>query len=407
MAKLRLGVVGLGQRGYSVTKNTLLPLSDDMEVIGVCDLYEDRVEKMQKAVEEELGYTPKGTRDFNELFDMGLDAVYIACAWEDHIKIACAAMEKGVYVGLEVGGAYSVEDCWRLVDSYEKTRVPVFMVENCCYGKKELMTKNMAEQGFFGEVVAVEGAYSHDLRSEIANGKEMRHYRLRNYINRNCDNYPTHALVPLGKILKINDGNRIVSLTSTASCAKGLSEYIKKNFAADHELQGQRFNQGDVITTVIKCAGGETITLRLDTTLPRVYSRGYTVHGTNAAFFEDNYMIIEDGNEEQMKLEWEPKALWGNAEQYEEKWLHPLWRDYEAKGGHGGMDHLVFSAFIEYATARKEPPVDVYDAATYMAVTALSEESIAKGSAPVYMPDFTTGAWTHREKPADDSKYAL
>ncbi len=279
------------------------------------------------------------------------------------------------------------------------------MLENCCYGKRELMTKVMAERGFLGEIVHCEGSYSHDLREEVASGEEKRHYRLRNYIARNCDNYPTHALVPLGKLLKINEGNRIVSLTSTASCAKGLAEYIKKKYPEDHPLQSAQFNQGDVITTVIKCANGETITLRLDTTLPRAYSRNYTVHGTKAAYFEDTDMVYED-NEACHKEEWNAKALWGNAEKYEEEYLHPLWRGYDASGGHGGMDWLVFSAFVEYAANGWEPPVDVYDTATYMAVTVLSAESIAQGSAPVAMPDFTTGNW-YRKKEKKDSIYAL
>lgn len=405
MEKLKLGIVGLGQRGYNVTNGELMRMTDDLEIVGVCDSYADRVERMQDLVEQKAGYRPKGTQDFNELLDMGIEAVYIACAWEDHIKLACAAMEKGIYVGLEVGGAYSIKDCWRLIDTYEKTKVPVFFLENCCYGKMELMTKHMTEKGFFGDVVHCEGSYSHDLRSEIADGEEIRHYRLRNYMTRNCDNYPTHALVPLGKLLKINDGNRIVSLTSTASCAKGLHQYIVDKKGADHKFAKVEFNQGDVVTTVIKCANGETITIRLDTTLPRAYSRNYTVHGTKAAYFEDTDMVFEDGKHNEN--EWDAKKLWNNASEYEEEYLHPLWRGYDASGGHGGMDFLLFSAFVEYARLGKEPPIDAYDAAVYMAVTALSEESIAKGSAPVYMPDFTTGKWCDRKKPEDDSKYVL
>ncbi len=402
---LKLGVVGLGGRGYGIISLELMRMTEKIEVVAVCDVYEDRNERAAKLIFEKTGKRPATTTDYNELLDMDIEAVYIACAWEDHINVACAAMEKGIYVGLEVGGAYSIEDCWRLVRTYERTKVPCMMLENCCYGKAELMTKYMAEKGFFGEVVHCEGSYSHDLRSEVATGKEKRHYRLRNYISRNCDNYPTHALVPLGKILKINDGNRIVSLTSTASCAKGLHEYIVNKYEPDHELYNQEFKQADVVTTVIKCAHGETITLRLDTTLPRAYSRNYTVHGTKGAYFEDTNSIFEDGKHN--NAEWNGRILWDNAKEYEEEYLHPLWRGYDASGGHGGMDYLVFSAFAEYAKKFAEPPIDVYDTATYMAVSALSEESIAKGSAPVVMPDFTTGRWYNRNKEPDDSKYAL
>ncbi len=402
--KLKLGIVGCGARANNVVKSELFRLLDQIEIVALCDLYEKRVQNFQEAILEKTGYSPKGTTDYNELLDMGVDAVYIACAWEDHINVAVQAMKKGVYVGMEVGGAYSIEDCWRLINTYEETKVPVFLLENCCYGKKELMTLNMARQGFFGDIVHVDGAYCHDLRGELLYGKDRDHYRYYNYIKRNCENYPTHALVPLGKVLKIGDGNRIVSLTSTASCAKGLHKFALEKFGPDDERSKIEYKQGDVITTVMKCANGETIRLTLDTSLPRAYSRGYTIHGTSAAFFEDTNMIFED---KKHKHAWSAEEFWGNAKEYEEEYLHPLWRGYDASGGHGGMDYLLFSAFVEFAKAKAEPPIDAYDTATYMAVTALSEESISKGSAPVYMPDFTTGRWYKKPDRTFKSKYDL
>ena len=265
------------------------------------------------------------------------------------------------------------------------------------------MTLNMAQQGVFGQISHCSGGYCHDLRNEIADGEEKRHYRLRNYINRNCDNYPTHALVPLGKVLRINDGNRIVSLISMASCAQGLHAYCVEEKGPDHKLSNIEFKQGDVVTTILKCANGQTITLTLDTTLPRTYSRDYTIHGTKAAFFEqlDGFFFDSEHRGLENKSE-----IQGNMEKYEEQYLHPLWRGYDASGGHGGMDYLVLRAFIESAKAGVEPPVDVYDTATYMSVTALSERSIAEGCTLQSMPDFTEGRWQNRE-PAPKSKYAL
>jgi hypothetical protein len=137
-------------------------------------------------------------------------------------------MKAGKYVGVEVGGAYSVDDCWRLVRTYEETGVPCMLMENCCYGRQELLVLNMVKQGLFGDIVHCQGGYRHDLREEITNGRENRHYRLRNYMNRNCENYPTHELGPIAKILGINRGNRMVSLVSMSSQAKGLHEYIQK-----------------------------------------------------------------------------------------------------------------------------------------------------------------------------------
>ncbi len=404
--KLKIGLVGLGARGYGILRSQLLSMTDRIDIVGVCDLYDDRNDRAIELIFEKAGYRPNKTTDYKELLDMDIDAVIILCAWEDHINVACSAMEKGIYVGIEVGGAYSVEECWRLVRTYEKTKIPCMMLENACYGKREMMLYHMERLGLFGEVVHCAGSYSHDLRSQIAHGIENRHYRLRNYINRCCDNYPTHELVPIGKVLKINNGNRIVSLCSMASCAKGLHEYIVKEFGADHEYGKIEFKQGDVVSTTIKCANGQTISITLDTTLPRGYSRSITVRGTKGSYFEDTDSFFFDDEHKEYEGRERRRELWGNADKYEEKYLHPLWQSYDGAGSHGGMDYLVISAFIECALENREPPIDVYDTATYMAITALTEKSIVLGGAPVAMPDFTNGRWYRRNK-ENESKYDL
>ena len=168
------------------------------------------------------------------------------------------------------------------------------MLENCCYGRRELLVKNMVDLGLFGEIVHCSGGYLHDLRHEISFGRENRHYRLRNYINRNCENYPTHELGPIARVLDINHGNRMLSLSSFASKAAGLHQYISTDKSDDTELLNTQFAQGDIITTVIKCAGGQTIVLTLDTTLPRYYSRGFTVRGTKGFYEETTDSIFLD-----------------------------------------------------------------------------------------------------------------
>lgn len=278
------------------------------------------------------------------------------------------------------------------------------MLENCCYGKRELMVKNMVEQGVFGDIVHCDGGYCHDLRKEIAYGEENRHYRLRNYLHRNCENYPTHELLPIGKILRINDGNRFLSLVSVSSCAKGLHQYIVDNKGAEDKLATAAFRQGDVVTTVLRCANGETVRITLDTTLPRTYSRQFTIRGTKAAYFEDTDSIFMDGKDN--GAEFCPSRLWGNAKEYEAEYNHPLWKDYTTIDTHGGMDYLVLRAFFESVMQGIEPPIDVYDMATYISISVLSEDSIAKGGVQVTVPDFTNGKWTYR-KAYPDFKYAL
>lgn len=249
---------------------------EDAVISAVCDVYEDRCEKAAKLIVEKTGKEPYQTTDYRKIYECSdIDAVILCSSWESHIRLAIEAMEAGKPVGCEVGGAYSIQECWKLVETYEKTGTPIMLLENCCYGRDEMMAYHMLKMGVFGKIVHCAGGYMHDLRKEVAYGREERHYRLRNYIHRNTENYPTHELGPIARILGINRGNRMVSLTSMASKAEGLEEYIKKEKPDDENLRGVRFQQGDIVTTMIKCSNGETITLKLDTTLPRYYSRGF------------------------------------------------------------------------------------------------------------------------------------
>ena len=406
--RIKLGIIGLGGRGLGMLKNPIIPMrKDGIDVVAVCDLLEDRVDKAVNVLLESGAEKPFATTDYNEVLALKeLDAVYIAVSWEPHVEVAVAAMKAGKYVGLEVGGAYSIDDCYKLVHTYEETGTEFMFMENCCYGKRELMMLNMVRQGVFGEVVHCNGAYCHDLRKEVTTGLEKKHYRLRNYINRNCENYPTHEIGPIAKILDINNGNRFLSLSSFASSSKGMHSYVVKTKGEEHPLSKVNFAQSDVVTTVIQCAQGQTVRITLETGLPRGYSRGFEVHGTNAVYIEDNDSLFIDGTEKHAKNEWKWKPMWGNAEDYEEQYNHPLWKNGVASDAHGGMDYVVMQAFLYAVKTNSHAPVDVYDAATYMSICVLSEESIAKGGAPVAFPDFTAGRWTERTDIADN-EYTL
>lgn len=396
MKKINIGFIGLGCRGSLLLKDIVLRM-ENVSVVAVCDEYEDRALAGAESVREAKQMEPVYETDYRKVIDNPqVEAVIIATAWETHVKIALYAMNAGKAVAMEVGGAYKIEECWDLVDTYERTKTPFMFLENCCYGRREMMILNMVEQGVFGKVCHCAGGYHHDLRQEISGGRENRHYRLRNYLNRNAENYPTHEMGPIARILGINHGNRMVSLTSTSSKAAGLHEYIQRTRPSDDELQNAVFAQGDVVTTVIKCAGGETITLTLDTTLPRYYSRGFTVRGTKGMYEEvTDSIFIDNQGDEEYDFCW-LKEQGGNAERYQEQYEHPVWKKFledGVQGGHGGMDWLVFKAFFEALLENKPMPIDVYDAAAWMAVTALSEQSIATGSMPVEFPDFTRGKW--------------
>jgi len=400
MDKVRVGWIGMGARGEFLLKMVLEHLPD-VEVLGVCDLYEDRTEKGRAMVEAATGKSPVAVTDYRKIIDIKeIDAIITPSAWEAHTDVCIDAMRAGKYAAMEVGGAYSLDQCWDIVRTYEETGVPCMMLENCCYGKEELAVLNMIKKGIFGEVVHCEGGYCHDLRREVGLGNEKRHYRLRNYKYRNGDVYPTHALGPIAKCLNINRGNRMISLTSMSSKAAGMHHWINEVKGPEDENAQHKFNMGDVVTTCIKCANGETITLTHDTTLPRPYSRRFTVQGTKGIYCEGSGIMV-DGYEK------EPgKHRYRDIADLYDQFLHPIWKGYEAIGGHGGMDYLSMRAFIDAVKAGTNTPIDAYDTAAWMSITPLSEQSVACGSMPVAIPDFTNGKWTHREPPVR-SKYCL
>ena len=401
LKQANFGVIGISGRGSSMLAEFLS--IEGVNVTAVCDKYEDRAQEGVKIVQEKAGNTPKMYLDYRELLKQeDITAIICFTTWITHSRIAIDSMRAGKHVAIEVGGAASIEECWQLVRASEETGKFCMLLENCCYDRNELALFNMQRQGLLGEIIHVQGGYQHDLRDEITYGRENRHGRLFNFMNRNGDLYPTHQLGPLSKMLNINRGNRFLTLTSMASKARGLHEGILENMPKDYDLKEHNFTQGDVVTTMIKCAHGETILLIHDCSLPRPYSRNCRIQGTEGIWMEDmNQIYLKESSP---MHEWEPFGP------YRDKYEHPLWKQYASDGihagGHGGMDYLVLMAFAESAIQDVTPPIDVYDTASWMAITCLSEDSVALGSIPVAIPDFTNGMWIDRE-PFRRGKYCL
>lgn len=393
---IRVCVIGLGNRSRGLIKEVLTKI-EDLQITAICDAYEDRVNAVLQTLEGAKGFT-----DYKEALAMpGIDACFVFTGWEWHTEISVYAMEKGIPVACEVGSEYTLENCYRLVRTQEKTGTPYMLMENCCWGKDELLATSMARKGAFGTIVHCAGAYAHDLRSEVAYGLENRHYRFANYLNRCYENYPTHELGPIAKLLDINRGNRIISVSSFASRAAGLEEYIQSRPDASEQMKKARFKQGDIVTTVLTCANGETIVLKLDTTLPRSYSREFTVRGTKGMYSQDFNAVFLDGDKEYWEMPDYLKDNLNNAINYEKDYLPRLWKEVTPEmlaAGHGGMDWFAYSAFVHALKTGAPMPVDVYDSATWQAVSVLSEISIQQGGAPQAMPDFTNGKWFHRPR---------
>jgi predicted dehydrogenase len=312
--------------------------------------------------------------------------------------MAITAMDHGVYPGVEVGPASTVEECRALVDARRETGVPCMLLENACYGRDMMAVLRMVREGLFGELVHCRCGYLHDIRSRLVTGQARSldvvdgiDFRTLHSLKRNGDVYPTHGIGPVAKYLGVNRGNRFVSLTATASKSAGLPAWAEANLDADHPAHDHEWAIGDVITTTITCANGETVVVTHDCSLPRPKERNLHVQGTRGLWRDDGGQVYVDGRS--------PDHEWESIEAYRPEYEHPLWERFEevgVRGGHGGMDYPTLREYVTAVRHGAPPPIDVFDAATWMAIAPLTERSIARGSEPVAVPDFTNGAWMRR-----------
>ncbi|MEP2057360.1 MAG: Gfo/Idh/MocA family oxidoreductase [Maribacter litoralis] len=408
--KLNVGLIGVGLRGTNHLRNLLL--RKDVNVTAICDVDDNRIAIAKKHIAEANGKTPKifgaNDLDYKNLLSLAeVDAVIIATPWLWHTRMTVDAMEAGKYAGVEVSASNTLEECWDLVNTHERTGTHMMILENVNYRRDVLAVLNMVKQNVFGEMVHYRCGYQHDLRhvkfndGKTAYGKGVEFgdkgiseskWRTEHSVKRNADVYPTHGLGPVAVMADVNRGNRFVSMTSHASKGIGLHNYVVKEGGIDHPNAKVKFKQGDVITSTINTANGETIIITHDCNLPRPYSLGFRVQGANGLWEVDGSRIYVEGKSE--------PHTWDEAKPWLDTYDHPLWKkygEYALNAGHGGMDFFVLNSFVESAKQNIAPPLDAYDAAAWSAVTPLSEASIANNGEPQDFPDFTRGHWIKRK----------
>jgi len=411
-AKVRIAIIGVGARGQNHID--LILRRDDVELVAICEI-EDRALTIAKEMITKSGKKMPQvfTGDVNawkKLLEIkGLDGVLIVTPWELHKPMIMGALDAGIkYVGTEVILGITLEDHWDVVKAAEKNNAHVMMMENVCYRRDVMAVLNMVRQGMFGEMIHLQGGYQHDLREvKFNDGVNMyghgvefgekayseAHWRTEHSVHRNGDLYPTHGIGPIAHYANINRGNRFLSLCSFSSKARGLHNHIVKQGGESHPNAKVNFKLGDVVTTSINCANGETILLQHDTNLPRPYSLGFRVQGTEGLWMDVNKGIYIQ--EKSAKAH-----QWDDAKIWLDKYDHPLWQRWskDTEGaGHGGMDFFVIHAFVESIKRKTPTPMDVYDAAAWSSITPLSERSIELGNQTVEVPDFTGGQWMYRK----------
>ncbi|HLZ15930.1 MAG TPA: Gfo/Idh/MocA family oxidoreductase [Cyclobacteriaceae bacterium] len=410
-AKIRLGFIGVGLRGQNHLELALK--RDDVDVVAICDIQQRMIDMSLGIVAQEGKAKPQvildGPQGYKKLLEnKDIDAVIIATPWEWHKVMCIDAMNAKKYVGCEVITGMTVDECWEIVRTSEKTGMPLMMLENVCYRRDVMAVLNMVRQNVFGELIHLQGGYQHDLRevkfndgkSPYGHGAEFgekgfseAQWRTQHAVTRNGDLYPTHGIGPIAMMTNINRGNRFTQLVSYSTKARGLHEYIVKMGGESHPNARVNFKLGDIVTTMIRTASDETILLQHDTNLPRPYSLGFRVQGVKGIWMDLNKSIYFEGQSARAHQ-------WEDAKSWLDKYDHPLWKKYgndAAGAGHGGMDWFVLNAFIEAAKKKINTPQDVYDAVTWSAITPLSEKSIQQNGASVDFPDFTNGQWKSRK----------
>ena len=398
---IRLGVVGCGYRGeVAAERLSMLP---GVTVTAVCDIRPEWAEKIAKIFLDKTGRKPYvysgSAEDYKRLCDRAdVDVVYNCTSWDAHLPVSVYAMKAGKHTLVEVPSAMTIDDCWEFVETAEATKRHCMQLENCCYGEYELLALNLCKLGLLGELLHGEGGYLHDRRFQIFNDQQWE--RWRNHWNEvhAGNQYSTHGLGPIALDMGINRGDRFEYLVSVDSHQAGYEAFARATLAKDNPLRNERFAMADMNVTTIRTAKGRTIMLQHDVTTPRQYSRLNLIAGTKGVLrsYPKLDIFMEGLNE------W-PTGSGGHkfddakTEEIRQKYMHPLYKQAgelsKKVGGHGGMDYLMDLRWAYCLQFGLPLDTDVYDLASWCAVSELSERSARNRAETVDFPDFTRGAW--------------
>ena len=396
--KVRVAIIGVGNRGSVLLQMfQYLVENDHAEIIAISDISEKKVNNVSDKLSEfqrrkaDLYY--KSNEDWKKVCDRDdIDLVLIATPWELHTSMAVYAMENGKHVACEVPAAYTLEDCWKLIEVSERTKKHFMMMENCNYNEEELWVLNMIQEGVFGDLTHAEGAYLHDLRALLLHENYYEgQWRLHEHAERNGNFYTTHGLGPISFYLKIGRGDTFSHLTSMSSRELNLSLAAKQ---VNHPIT--TYKCGDMNNTMIKTEKGKTILLQFDVHSGRPYSRINKVVGTKA---------VHEGYPSRLYIDSEKLESWGHKwlkkeeySRYRNKYQHPIIQKLKSvsqafKQGHGGMDFVMIYRLIRCINLGLPLDINLYDSVMWSAITPLTEISVVSNSQSIKIPDFTAGGW--------------
>ena len=401
--KVKVGIIGLGNRGSVLLEMfQWLVEHGHAEIVALCDLEEEKVNKASEKLntwQKTKAQLYSGNEEaWKKLAQQdNVDLLLITTPWELHTPMAIYGMNAGKHVASEVPIAYTLTDCWNLIETAERTRKHCIMIENCCYNEEELFILNMIKQGVFGDVTHTEGAYLHDLRAHmLSTDYYQNQWRLKHHIERDGNFYTTHGLGPISFYLNIGRGDTYAHLTSMSSRELNLSQTAKRM-----DSPYTSFKCGDMNTTMIKTEMGKTIMLQFDVHTGRPYSRINKVVGTKA---------VHNGYPSRLYIDKEELSYWGHKwlepeeyKKYKTEYQHPMIKKLKSlstafKQGHGGMDFVMIYRLTRALNLAMPLDINVYDSVMWSAVTPLSEISVASKSMSIPFPDFTGGQWKNKNR---------
>lgn len=391
---LRLGFVGVGDRG---SYHLDVCLGMNVEVKAICDANPLFLHRAKRWIQEAGKPAPamySGKNDFLRLCEReDLDLVVTATPWQYHAPVCLAAMRNAKHAATEVPAGITVDECWDLVETSEKTGKHTVMLEQANYSKDGLMVLNMVQRGVFGEMLHATGGYVHDLRM-VKFDPEREPWRLQHSIDRNGNNYPTHPMGLIAWWLDINRGDRFDYLVSMSSRGVMLQDYAARYYGERNPYSNVRIAQGDCSTTLLHTVDGKTVTLYHDTNTPHPQTAEWRVQGTRGVYYGNSRKVYIEGRTK-------TEHAWEDAANYAAEFAHPVWKGvdstkFKSARGHGGGDttQFMWSRLLDQLRHGKEPDQNVYDAVTWSVISPLTERSVAVKSSPVDFPDFTRGRWS-------------
>lgn len=396
--QIRVAVLGTGSRGTGMMRQSLL--FPGVKIAAVCDVNEARASQAQNVVEKATGSRPapytRGPEDYRRMLErQDVDVVLIMTYQDQHAAQAIHAMQAGKHVGSETPSAYTIDECWALVEAKEKTGRRYMLLENYPYARTRMMVLNLAHRGVMGEITYGESSYIHDTRNLAYEKDGSLSWRGRIASQHRGDVYPTHALGPVSLWMGMDRGDRLATMVSMDTGTRNLATYARDRFGAAHPAaQPGFFQKRDTTITLLRSANEKMIVLRYDSASNRPAGGWEQLQGTRGAY---------DGSPgaELLYLQGRsPEDRWEPVEKHRAEFEHPFWKKdgaAAAVAGHGGGDYFVMREFYRAIAEDRETPIDVYDGAAWSAVLPLSARSIRDGNKPVEIPDFTRGRWKERK----------